>query len=110
MAQFKHDDFSTYDATHPVRPKTVTIPEVIDQIYQLILEDCRILAKSIAEQLGISREQDGPIIHGDLDMQKLSAKWLSKCLNADQKRQWCQSYEQLWNFFGATQMISCHDW
>ena len=32
-------------------------------------------------------------------MQKLSAKWVPKCLNADQKRQGCQSSEQLLEFF-----------
>jgi hypothetical protein len=32
------------------------------------LEDCRISAKSIAEQLGISRERVGSIIHEDLGM------------------------------------------
>jgi hypothetical protein len=31
------------------------------------LEDCRISAKSIAEQLGISSERDESIIHEDLD-------------------------------------------
>jgi len=45
--------------------------KIIDQIHELILEDCRILAKSIAEQLGISRQWVGSIIHEDLDMQKL---------------------------------------
>ena len=30
-----------------------------------------------------------------------------KCLNADQKRQRCQSSEQILEFFGAIQMISC---
>ena len=32
-------------------------------------------------------------------MQKLSAKWVPKCQNADQKCQWCQSSEQLLEFF-----------
>ena len=32
-------------------------------------------------------------------MQKLSAQWVPKCLNADQKHQWCQSSEQLSEFF-----------
>ena len=59
----------------------------------------RISAKSIAEQLGISRERVGSIIHEDLDMRKLSAKWVLKCLNADQKRQWWQLSEQLLEFF-----------
>jgi len=51
----------------------VTTPELIDQIHQLILEDRLISPKSIAEQLGISRERVGFIIHEHLDMQKLSA-------------------------------------
>ena len=74
-------------------------PESIDQIHKLILEDCQILAKSIPEQLGISHEWVWSIIHEDLDMQKLSAKWVPKCLNTDQKRQRCQSSEQLLEFF-----------
>lgn len=77
----------------------MTTPEIIDQIHELILEDRRISAKSIAEQLGISRERVGSIIHEDLDMRKLSAKWVPKCLNADQKRQRCQSSEQHLEFF-----------
>jgi len=71
------------------------------------LEDRRISAKSIAEQLGISREWVGSIIHEDLDIAKFSAKWVPKCLNADQKRQRCQSSERIWNFFSAIQMMSC---
>jgi len=61
VAQFKRN-FSTCDAPRPGRPKTVTTPEIIDQIYELILEDQRILAKSIAEQLDISRKRVGSII------------------------------------------------
>jgi len=62
----------------------LTTPEIIDQIHDLILEDRRISAKSIAEQLGISRKRVGSIIHEDLDIRKLSAKWIPKYLNADQ--------------------------
>jgi len=87
----------------------LTTPKIIDQIHKLILEDCQISAKSIAEQLSISREWVGPIIHEDLDMWKLSAKWVPKCMSADQKRQWCQSSEQIWNFSGVIQMTSCRD-
>ena len=77
----------------------MTTPEIIDQIHELILEDHRILAKSIAEQLGISRERVGSIVHEDLDVRKLSEKGVPKCLNADEKRQRCQSSEQLLEFF-----------
>jgi len=112
VAPFKRGDFSTRDAPRPGRPKAVTTTEIIDQINEIILEDRRISAKSIAEQLGISRERFGSIIHEDLDMRKLSAKWVPKCLKADQKRQLCQSSEQLLEFFSAwsVQMISCRAW
>jgi len=99
VTQFKRGDFSTCDAPRPGRPKTVTTPEIIDQIHELILQDRQISAKSIAEQLGISRERVGSIIHEDLEMRKISAKLVPKCVNADQKRQRCQSYEQLLDFF-----------
>ena len=75
VALFKRGDFSTCAAPRPGRPKTVTTPEFIDQIRELILEDRLISAKSVAEQLGISREWVGTIIHEDFDMRKLSAKW-----------------------------------
>jgi len=98
VSQFKYGDFPPMMRLVLDDPK-VTTPEIIDQIHELILEDRRISAKSIAEQLGISRERIGPIIHEDLDMRKLSAKWVPKCQNADQKRQRCQSSEQLSEFF-----------
>jgi len=63
VALFKSGEFSICDAPRPGRPKTVTIPEIIDQIHELILEDRRISAKSISEQPGISRERDGFIFH-----------------------------------------------
>jgi len=52
VAQFKRGDFSTCDSPRPGRPKTVTTPEIIDQIHEVIVEDRRISTKSIAEQLG----------------------------------------------------------
>jgi hypothetical protein len=76
MTQFKRRDFSTCFAPRPGRHKTVTTPEIIDQIHELILEDQRLLAKSIVEQLGILRVRVGSIIHEDLEMRKLSAKWV----------------------------------
>ena len=106
VAQFKRGDFSTCDAPRPGRPKTVTTPEIIDQIHELILEHSRISAKSIAEQLGISSERVGPIIHEDVDMRKLSAKWVPRCLNFNG----ASRLSNFWNFFGAIQMVSRRDW
>jgi len=76
----------------------VTAPEIIDQIHELILGDRRIPVKSIAEQLGISRERVGSTIHEDLDMRKVSAKWVPKRLNADQKVNGASLLSKFWNF------------
>ena len=43
----------------------MTTPEIIDQIHELVLEDGWISARSIPEQLGISREGIASIIHED---------------------------------------------
>ena len=83
---------------------------VIDQIHELILEYHQISAKSIAEQLGISGEMVGSIIHADLDMWKLSTKWVPKCLNADKKVNGAIRLSNFWNFFSAIQTISCYEW
>jgi len=74
------------------------------------LEDRRISAKSIAEQMGISCERVWSTIHEDLDMRKLSAKWVPKCLNAYKKRQRCQSSEQLLELFRHHPNDSCRNW
>jgi len=101
VALFKRGEFSTCVAPRPGRPKTVTTPEIINHIHEIILEGRWISAKCIAEQLGISRGRVGSIIHEDMDMRNLSAKWVPKSLNVDQKRQRCQSSEKILQFFFA---------
>jgi len=99
VAQFKRGDFSTCVAPRPGRPKTVSNPEIIEKIHELMLDDHQISAKSIAEQLGISHEGVGSMNHEDLDKRKISTKCVPKCLNADQKRQCFQSSEKPLEFF-----------
>ena len=98
VAQFKHGDFSTCGASHPGLPKTVTTPEIIDQIHELILEDRRILAISVLSNWASYVSGLGP------SFMKIwtcgsSPQRIPKCLNADQKCQRRQSSEQLLEFF-----------
>jgi hypothetical protein len=39
VAHFKLGDFSTYNVPCAGQPKTVTTPEIIDHIHELILDD-----------------------------------------------------------------------
>jgi hypothetical protein len=57
------------------------------------------LTKSIAEQLSVPREKFESIIHEDLNIRKLSVKWVLKCQNEDKKRQRCQASEKFLDFF-----------
>jgi transposase len=41
VTQIKRGNFFTCDKPRPGRPKTVTTPEIIDQIHELILEERR---------------------------------------------------------------------
>jgi len=109
VTHFKHGDFSTCNAPLPGRSKTVTTKEIIDQNHELILEEHRISAKSIAKQLGISPERVGSTIYEDLDMRKLSAKWVPDCLTWIKKVNGAKRMRNFWNFLGTFQMISCRD-
>ena len=52
----------------------------------MVLDDRRMKVREIAETIGISKEQVGYILHEELDMKKLCAKWVPSLLTADQKR------------------------
>jgi hypothetical protein len=41
VSQFKRGDFFNCDAPRPGLPKTMTTPDMIDEIHELILEDRR---------------------------------------------------------------------
>jgi hypothetical protein len=92
----QHRDACCQQVHPPARPK-----EIHAILIEILGEALWISAKSIAEQLVISRERVGSIILEDLDMRKLSAKWVPKCLNTDQKRQRCEFSEQILEFFSA---------
>ena len=52
----------------------------------MILSDRRIRLKRISEALNISYERVHLKVHVNLDLRKIAAKWIPKCLNIDQKR------------------------
>jgi transposase len=85
VTRFRAGHFSTEDEECFGRPTQVTGPVNMDAIQPMILDNQRISAKEIVETLAISPEKVGYIIHKILDMRKLSAKWVPKCLNVHQK-------------------------
>jgi histone-lysine N-methyltransferase SETMAR len=51
----------------------------------MLLDDRRMKVREIAETIGISKERVGYILHEELDMKKLCARWVPRLLTADQK-------------------------
>jgi len=50
----------------------------------MVLDDWRMKVREIAETIGISKERVGYILHEELDMKKLCARWVPRLLTADQ--------------------------
>jgi len=52
----------------------------------MVLDDRRMKVHEIAETIGISKERVGYILHEELNMKRLCARWVPCLLTADQKR------------------------
>lgn len=57
------------------RPKEVTNEEIMNKIYDFVLEDRRVKITEIADIVNISTERVHNILHKYLVMRKLSARW-----------------------------------
>jgi transposase len=84
-AEFKRGRTSLEDDPREGRPKSATAPEIIEQVHDMVLDDRRIKVPEIAESIGISKERVGYILHEELYMKKLRARWMPHLLTADQK-------------------------
>ena len=85
-ALFKSGRTSLEDDAREGRPKIATTPEIIHQVHDIVLDDRRVKVKEIADVLGISKERVGYILHKELNMRKLCARWVPHLLTIDQKR------------------------
>jgi len=49
----------------------------------MVLDDPRMKVREITDTIGISKEDVGYILHEELDMKKLCARWMARLLTAD---------------------------
>jgi histone-lysine N-methyltransferase SETMAR len=93
-AEFKCGRTGLEDDSREGRPKSATTPEIIEQVHDTVLDDRRMKVREIAETIGISKECVGYILHEELDIKKLCARWVPHLLTADQKRTCMKISEQ----------------
>lgn len=88
--EFKRGKVNVEDEPRTGRPKTVTTPDIVDKVHDIVLNDRRLKLSEIAEMVKISKERVHFIITQELDMHKLSARWVPRLLSAENKRVRCQ--------------------
>jgi transposase len=98
-AKFKRGCTSLKDDLCEGCPKSATTPEIIEQVHDMVLDNRRMKVLEIAETIGISKERVGYILHEELDMKKLCARWVLRLLTADQKCTCIKISEQCLNHF-----------
>lgn len=67
------------------RPVEASSQENVEKVEKIILEDSRVKIKSIAETLGLSTGTVYNIIHDQLHMSKVTARWVPRMLTPPQK-------------------------
>ena len=68
------------------RPKSVVVPETIDAVRQLILQDHHVTYREIETTLGISGTSIHSILHEHLTVKKICSRWIPHNLSIAQKK------------------------
>jgi len=106
-AEFKRGSTSLEDDPREGRPKSAT-PEIIEQVHDMALDDRRMKVHEIAETIGISKEHVGYILHEELDMKELCARWVPRLLTADKKHTHRKISEQCLERFNKNKIDFVH--
>ena len=75
--------------------------EMIDRVERLVLNDRRIKLDELAEECGISHGSVSTIIHEHLDMSKVSARWVPRNLNPQDRQQRAESSRELLEVYNS---------
>ena len=86
FAEFRRGRTSVFEEERPGAPKIVTTEENVNKIHDIVLADRRVKVREIAEMTGVSVERVHNILHQELGMRKLSARWVPRLLTLEQKR------------------------
>ena len=67
------------------RPNKITTPEMINKIYDIVLNDLKVKVREIAEIVSSLTDRVVNILYTHLCMRKLCARWVPRLLTIDQK-------------------------
>jgi len=107
-AEFKYGHTRLENDPHEGHPESATTSEIIEEVHDMVLDDRQMKVREIAETIGISKEHVGYILHEELDMKKLCARWVPRLLTADQKRTHMKISEQCLECFNNNKTNFVH--
>lgn len=85
--QFRCGRTSLDDDQRGGRPSTSTTDDKVAQVEQLVLQNRRITMSELVVEVGISSGSVSSILHDDLNMSKVSARWVPRLLTPFQKEE-----------------------
>ena len=100
-AEFKRGRDSLEDDPRAGRPADVISQEMIDRVERLVLNNRRIKVAELASECGISNGSVYTIIHEHLRMSKVSARWVPRNLNMQDRQQRVESSQELREMYNA---------
>ena len=100
-AEFKHGQDSLKDDPRPGCPADVIREEMIHCVERLVLNNCQIKVAELASECGISNGSVYTIICEHLGMSKVSARWVPRNLNLQDRQQRVESSQELLEVYNA---------
>ena len=85
--EFKRGRNSLQDEFREGRPKSVVVPETIDAVRQMILQDRHVTYREIETTIGISGTSIYSILHEHLTVKKICSRWIPHNSAIAQKNQ-----------------------
>lgn len=110
-AEFKHGHMSIYDNECLDCSKTVTTEQIGDKMHYIMLDDHWLTLLEIAEHASISSEHVHTILHKQLGMRKLTARWCHVCWQSIKSTIDWRCHKSMLSCIGAILAALCnHQW